>query len=394
MKPTRTGDQNLVKQINKSIVFRAIQNKAPISRAQISKETRLNKATVSTMVLELINEDFVCEIGEGQSSGGRKPVMLYFNSHAGYSIGIDLGVDYILGILTDLSGNIIEKTTAKLSNTDSSLVITQIKSVIESLIKKAPESPYGIVGIGIAVPGLVGSKGDILFAPNLQWENVDIKKTIEEHFKVPTTVENEANCGSHGEKLYGAGKNIANQVYISIGAGIGTGIIINNHQYKGVSGISGELGHMTIDVNGSKCSCGNRGCWELYASEKYLIKSIKLDELPAKDNDDYFNGILKSAKMGDPKVLKLLHSLGENIGVGIVNIINTFNPEVVIIGNRIAHLENWISNPIDRTLEERLASYHKFKTEIRYTHLDTYSTSLGAASFALANFFSDKKINE
>lgn len=394
MKSTQIASHNLVKQINKSIVFKAIKNKGPVSRAQISKETGLNKATVSTMVSELLEASFIHEIGEGQSSGGRKPVMLYFNHHAGYSIGIDLGVNYILGILTDLGGNRIEKTVIKLQTTELNDVIDQMNSVIESLIKKAPKSPYGVVGIGIGVPGQIDQDDNILFAPNLKWSNVNFKKIIEDKFRIATKIENEANAGAHGEKLHGAGKNITNQIYISIGIGIGTGIIINNQLYKGSSGISGEMGHFTIDANGRKCSCGSRGCWELYASEGALLTAAKKAKIAKNNQSTDLDFILKEAKEGTPAVLQLLNTLGENIGIGIVNIINTFNPGVVIIGNRMAQFKNWIVNPIERMLDERLSIYHKANTEIRFSVLGNDSIALGVNSFAISNFFSKHKIHE
>src|SRR5699024_5987567 len=193
MKSTQTASHKLVKQINKSIVFEAIKTKGPISRAQISKETGLNKATVSTMVSELIKASFVDEIGEGKSSGGRKPVMLYFNQHAGYSIGIDLGVNYILAVLTYLDGNKVKDRVRKLESTKINKVMDLLNQMIDSFIKKAPESPYGIIGIGIGVPAQIDRKGTILFAPNLKWKNVDLKQKIEDRFQIPTVVENEAN---------------------------------------------------------------------------------------------------------------------------------------------------------------------------------------------------------
>ncbi|MEK4802980.1 ROK family protein [Oceanobacillus sp. FSL K6-0118] len=394
MKSLRTGDQNLVKQINKSIVFNTIKNKGPLSRSQISKETGLNKATVSTMVTELVKESFVHEIGEGQSSGGRKPVMLFFNQHAGYSIGIDLGVNYILGILTDLSGNIVYKETINFISIETDEIIKEIHSIIELLIKKSPESTYGIVGIGIGVPAQINKYGKVLFAPNLKWKNVILKEMIEDYFHIPTKIENEANAGSHGEKLYGAGKNISNQVYVSIGIGIGTGIVINNQLYKGATGISGEMGHSTIDSNGRKCSCGNRGCWELYASEKALLNAAQEQRIFDNSRIIDLDFLLDQAKQGNPKVIQLLNTLGENIGIGIINIINTFDPEIVIIGNRIAQFKNWIKNPIERILDERLSIFHKSKTEIRFSVLGNYSTALGANSFAITDFLSKMKITE
>lgn len=390
MKAVRTGSQNLVKEINKSIVFKTIKNKGPVSRAQVSKETGLNKATVSTMVSELIKESFVDEIGEGQSSGGRKPVMLYFNHRAGYSIGIDLGVNYLLGVLTDLSGNMIEKRLDKLETTAFQDVIEKIYLLIEWLMGKAPDSPYGIVGIGIGVPGQVDQDDTILFAPNLKWTNVNLKQLIEDKYHIPTRIENEANAGAHGEQLYGAGKNILNQVYISIGIGIGTGIIIKGDLYKGASGISGEMGHFTIDANGKKCSCGSRGCWELYASESALLAQASRLTIATNDMDVDF--LLEEARKGNTEVVQILTRLGENIGIGITNIINTFNPEVIIIGNRIAQFKNWITNPIEHILDERLSIYHKANTEIRFSELRNNSTALGANSFSIASFFENRKI--
>ncbi|QGQ48227.1 ROK family protein [Metabacillus sediminilitoris] len=390
MKTLQTGDQNLVKQINKSIVFTYIGKNGPVSRAQISKDTGLNKATVSTMVSELITDSFVYEIGAGQSSGGRKPVLLYFNNLAGYSIGIDLGVNYLLGVLTDLSGNIIEEMNIPLKETDFEYVMNEICSIIEALIKSVPESPYGIVGIGIGVPGMIDRDENILFAPNLKWRQIDLKQIIENKFNIPTKVENEANTGCYGEQLYGAGKNIANLIYLSIGIGIGGGIIINNTLYTGTSGISGEMGHLTIESNGKKCPCGNSGCWELYASESALLEESKL--AGSIDGDISIDTILNEARKGNRKVLQLLNNIGEHIGIGLTNIINTFNPEMIIIGNRMALLENWITNPINRILTERLSTYHRSNTNIRFSSLGTYSSALGASSFSIAKFLSDQKL--
>ncbi|MBP1969321.1 putative NBD/HSP70 family sugar kinase [Virgibacillus natechei] len=392
MKTIQTGDQNLIKQINKSVVFKLIEEKGPVSRAHISKSTGLNKATVSTMVAELINDSFVYEITSDQSSGGRKPVMLYFNNHAGYTIGIDLGVNYILGVLTDLKGNIIGEINRDLHDIEFDYVIENLTSVIELLLKKAPESTYGVVGISIGVPGNVDKEDTILFAPNLKWKQVDLKQVMEDRFHIPTTIENEANAGSHGERLYGAGKNVPNLIYVSIGVGIGTGIIINHNLYTGASGISGEMGHFTIEANGKKCSCGSRGCWELYASESALFIDAKTHDLLNDENEIDLGYLISEAQMGNTDVLQMLNKLGENIGIGLTNIINIFNPEIIVIGNRIAQFENWIANPIDHVLEERLSTYHNENTEIRFSKLGKRSSAIGAATFSTSKFLSDKRL--
>lgn len=387
MRTTQTASNALIKKINKSIVFETIKLKGPISRAEIAKQRGLNKATVSKMVTELIKESFIKEIGEGQSSGGRKPIMLHFNQNAGYSIGIDLGVNYITGILTDLNGNIVERTQVNLCSTNFLKVLRSINKVIETLKNNSPLSPYGIVGIGIGVPGQINQNGDILFAPNLNWRHINLKEKIEKKHLIPVEIVNEANAGAHGEHILGVGRNIKNQIYISIGIGIGTGIIINHNLYEGSFGTSGEMGHFSINVEGRKCPCGSKGCWELYASEGALLDSaLKTNIIDNKQSFD-LNVLLAEARMGNSAVLKILEELGENIGYGLVNIINTFDPEIITIGNRIVQFQHWIAPPITKVVQERVSNYSKLNTGIRFSILKDNAVTLGVNLFTISSFF-------
>ncbi|MFD1385303.1 ROK family protein [Oceanobacillus oncorhynchi subsp. oncorhynchi] len=394
MQKIQTGDQNFVKQMNKSIVFRSIKKNEPLSRSQISKITGLNKATVSTMVSEMLEESFVYEIESNQSSGGRKPVLLYFNNLAGFSVGIDLGVNYILGVLTDLNGHIVEEVTQTLTSIEYEDVKNNLVNIIKKLIKKAPESTYGVVGIGVGVPGNVDLDENILFAPNLKWKNVDLKAELQNELHIPVEIQNEANCGVHGEHLYGRGKNVSDLVYISIGVGIGTGIIIKNNLYTGTSGISGEMGHVTLNANGPKCRCGNHGCWELYASEQALLEHVKKQKVLSGSNDISLEKLVAEAKTGNKEVLQILNTLGEYIGIGLTTVINTFNPEMVIIGNRISQFSRWLTNPVNHVLQDRLSYYHNENTEIKFSALGRYSSALGATSIAISHFLSEQKLEK
>ncbi|WP_342027748.1 ROK family protein [Lihuaxuella thermophila] len=356
----------------------------------------MNKATVSTLVGELIEENLVYEIGPGKSSGGRRPVMLLFNKLAGYAIGVDLGVNYILTVLTDLQGNIVGEETCELHNRSLDEVIPLLKKSIQSVSNQTPKCTYGIVGIGIGVPGLVDDKGLVLFAPNLGWKNVNLKEMIATEFNTPVIIDNEANAGAYGEKLFGVGKGISNLVYVSAGIGIGTGIILNNELYRGRSGFSGEIGHLIIEVNGKKCSCGNKGCWELYASERALVEEatslLSGNSGLGKEEID-LSYLVKLANQGKPEVIRLFNQIGEYLGIGITNIINTFNPEMIIIGNRLTMAEPWISNPIHRVVENRSLPYHRKDLRIEFSNLSVYSSALGAASLAVSSFFSGDEVS-
>ena len=395
----RTGDQFWVKQINKGIVLNTIKRLSPISRAQVSEQTGLNKGTVSNLVSELIQSQLVTEIGQGESSGGRKPVMLLFNQQAGYAIGVDLGVHAVLAVLTDLNGNKVQELTlVPAEKSDEALLHTLIQS-IRSLIEQAPKSPYGIVGIGIGVPGIVDEAGTIIDAPNLGWKDVPLKQMISAEFHLHVAVDNEANAGALGELHFGAGQQLASLVYLSVSTGIGAGIILNHELYRGASGFSGEVGHMTININGKACSCGNQGCWELYASEKALLEQAHAiphlhEQLSRVESaTEQLELLMHLAEKNEPDARELFRQIGEYLGVGIISLANAFNPERIIIGNRMADADKWLSPSILKTVEKRLFSYSHQQQNIVFSTLGLHAVALGAGYFAISHFFEDFQVS-
>jgi len=409
-----------MKKLNKSIILDTIIEASPVSRAAISEKTGLNKATVSNLVTELIASELVYETGPGASSGGRKPVMLLFNDKAGYAVGIDLGVNYILTVVTDLKGSIVKERRIPLREQDLNVdyALEQLADAIRWALTSIPESPYGIVGVGIGVPGLVNSEGIILSAPNLKWHNLDIRSSIESMFQLPVTVDNEANTGALGEKAYGAYGSAKDMIYVSAGIGIGVGIIVNNVIYRGFSGFSGEMGHMTIHMDGLLCSCGNRGCWELYASEHALLSqaaaylresgtgTVNLplaeaqhepvdaegpDRIADGQSELTLDSLIHMANQGDSRIVELFQRVGTYLGIGIANVINTFNPELVVIGNRLALIKPWIESSMLNCVEQRSLPYHHKRVHIEFSNLGMKSAAVGAASLAIQAFFAQSK---
>jgi predicted NBD/HSP70 family sugar kinase len=385
-----TGDQHLVKRINKSIVLEKIKQDSPLSRADISERTGLNKGTVSSLVAELMDDGLVLEIGTGQSSGGRKPVLLLFNNKAGYAVGVDLAVGELRTALTDLTGNIVFERTTPLRSLEAADVIEALLNEVERSIQAAPSSPHGIVGIGVAVPGIVNDEGIVLFAPNLNWSQVDIGTPLKDRFRVPVIVDNEANAGAVGEKQYGRGQSLSDLIYVSVGAGIGVGIILGGSLYRGMTGFSGETGHTTIEMDGKLCRCGNRGCWELYASEQALLEEAARLSLPSHDMDS----LLQLADEGVPEAIQLFERIGAYLAVGMTNMIHTFNPKSVIIGNRFAGAGRWLELPVQREVDRRTLSFHRSGLELMFSELGSRSAVLGAAYLVISSFFSGAKVVE
>lgn len=379
---TTTGDQALIKRMNTAIVLEAILRAEPLSRARISEITGLNKATVSSLVQDLIDNRLVREIGTGVSSGGRKPVLLEFIASAGYAVGVDIGVNYLRGVLTDLRGAIVAEKKLPLAAQNADEVFGVLRPFIQELMETAPDSPFGIVGIGVGVPGLVDRGGTVLYAPNMDWRDVPLKDALGRTFGVPVMIDNEANVGALGEQKFGAGRGIANMVYVSVGIGIGTGLILQRSLYKGASGFSGELGHLSVEAHGKPCRCGNRGCWELYASEQALLDQAAEAGLP-RDLD----ALLAAAEAGDAKVRAMLEGIGEYLGVGISNIVNVFNPNAVVIGNRMSRAQPWIEAAVQRTVEQRALGFHLKGVHLLYAELGDRSAVMGAAELAISAFF-------
>nr|WP_209437870.1 ROK family transcriptional regulator [Mesobacillus selenatarsenatis] len=356
-----------------------IIEKETISRADIANVTGLNKTTVSSLVTELLEDELIYESGPGISSGGRRPVILHFNRNTGYAIGVDIGVNYVLAVLTDLKGKIIVEKSQNVNRTSYSSIISTVQTMIQSLMDEMPNSRYGIVGIGVGVPGIVNKEGSVLLAPNLGWTNIQLKEDLEKTFNVPIIIENEANAGAVGEQQFGAGLDYENILYVSAGIGIGVGIILNKELYQGKSGFSGEMGHMIIELNGKRCNCGSRGCWEAYASENALLEM-------AGENIDSLESLIEQAKNGEKTAIELFEKIGQYLGFGINNIINTFNPDQVIIGNRLASIREWIEEPILSTIENHTLVYHQKEMKLEFSKLGKYSTALGVSAFVVDHF--------
>lgn len=383
----KTWNHHVVKEGNKSLVLKKIINHSPISRAAVAQEVGLNKGTVSSLVNDLLEDHLIYESGPGKSSGGRRPVMLLFNEKAGFSVGIDIGVNYLLGVLTDLNGNICIEKEVTFKNLSYEEIEKQLFNTIDYLMDSAPQSPHGIIGIGVGVPGIVDNNGEILLAPNLNWKNLNLKLILENKYQLPIIIENEANAGAYGEKRFGAGKDSEHVIYVSAGIGIGVGLILNGALYKGSNGFSGELGHMTIQVNGPTCRCGNKGCWELFASEQALLTAAEKMNLTSQTGKELeLSDLLTLAEQGDQRVIALFEQAGDYLGVGINNIINGFNPQQVIIGNRMASSSKWLHKTLTDRVSNQALWFQQNDLTICFSELSTFSSALGAAAFSIENF--------
>ena len=390
------GSLKLMKKINKSIILDTIRIYDSISRAEISQKTNLSPTTVSTLTEDLIKEEYIKEIGEGKSRGGRRPILLKFNSNAHFIMGVKLDAKRITLALTNLKLSIINKARKTIKNTDENWVTRQIIDLVRRIARESSVQLEKIIGIGVGTIGMVDTeKGIVEEAINIGWENIPLRDLIKEELdNIPVYIDNVANLAALGEKRAGIAKKAKNLVYIHLGGGIGAGIILNGEIYEGSNGSAGEIGHTTVEPNGPRCKCGNRGCLENFASGRAIAsraisgllagRKTLINEITEGSIDKVTAEVVaEAAKEGDEFALEIWRETAEYLGIAIANLINVYNPEMIIIGGGVAQAGNFLFEPLKRVVEERALPRATKIVKIVPSELQDDASLIGAAALAM-----------
>jgi len=345
----RTGDQALVRELNRSIVLERLWVASPLSRADLAAATGLNKTTISNLVDEMIAAGFVREIGRNASAGGRPGVLLEFDPDAGWIIGAEIGVGHLSVVLANLRADIAWRGQMQFDLTDGlETVIEKLIGLLRQARQHSQRSRRRLMGAGITVPGLVDvSSGELIFEPNMGWRDVPLRQLLHARLHLPVQVDNDANAAALAERYFGVARDVETFAYVVANIGLGAGLVMGGQLYPGVSGYAGEAGHTTIDPDGPLCRCGNRGCWERLASQRSLIervsaalqagKSSRLLEAGVDGRQPLaLEAILQAARQGDAVARQALVETGTYLGIGIANLVNLLNPTLVAFGGSLS----------------------------------------------------------
>ncbi|AXI10518.1 sugar kinase [Oceanobacillus zhaokaii] len=388
----RHGSFQLMKSVNKTNILNKIRNSEPISRAQIAKETNLTPPTVSSIVKELIEENLVTESKLGESNGGRKPTMLHINSSAFYVIGVDAGPETVECVLTDLAGEVFNRTSSKLAlPVTNDQFIAILKENINKLFQSSAIDKEKVFGIGVAMHGVVDVEtGTSLIAPNLNLRNIPIKDELEQEFNLPIKVENDARAMALGESWFGGHGELDSMVAVNIGRGVGSGFVIDGKLYHGAQDIAGEIGHMAIDIHGETCECGNRGCLQTFTSGAAIARRAS-EQLSNDSSSGELTGkeVFELAQNGELAAIKILQETGEIIGIGLTNLIHLINPSKIVLGGGVMKSERFILPAIEQTIEQRALTPEAKGTVVVMTSLGEDATLLGAVSLFLVELFAE-----
>lgn len=324
----KIGSKELIRDINSQSVLETIIEKAPISRAALSKDLGLTKATISSIVQELINKDLVVEIGSGETSIGRKPTMLTLNQLAGYSMCIDLCVDHLEFLVTDLLGNAVERDSVHFHCSSDHIILDEIFQYLDQFLLNCKKTTYGLIGITLAVHGVV-DQNKIVFTPYYDLSSYHFEEELKERYQTPVYLYNEANLAVLGENTFST--HVENIAYVGVHSGIGLGMILNNKLYAGCNGYAGEFGHTIIELDGRPCPCGNKGCLEQYGSQRALLKDLaerkKLEKVTFQQFAEWF-------QKKDEDAIEIAHQFVKIMAAGINNLLNLYNPEIIILNSQ------------------------------------------------------------
>lgn len=401
------GSFQLMKSINRTLILNTIRKEGLISRAEIAKNIKLTPPTVTNLVNELLEANLVKESEMGVSKGGRKPILLSINATGFYVIGVDVGVHKLRVVIADINANIIEEGIVPLlKGINKEQLIQIIKESINDIINLSKLTKTKIIGVGVGMHGIVDYKQGIsIFAPNLNLRNIPIKEEIEREFQLPVKVENDAKVLALGEKWFGYGLDVENMVCLNVGIGVGAGIIFNDKLFHGLNGIAGEIGHTVLDLDGPKCACGNYGCLQtLCAGEavrNYAIKEILLGresmilELVKGEKDKIVGEIIHQAALaGDTLALEVLGKSGMYLGIGISNLINILNPELVVLSGGVTKAGSFILDPVKEEVRKRVLTDEAKQTKIVISKLGDRGTVIGAVTLVLSELFIPERAND
>jgi len=381
------------------------------SRLELAKQAELSPSSITAIVQRLIRKGLVVESEPAASQLGRKPIPLKIRSDAAYLVGVDLGSFNLRIVITDVNGETVFKSQARTEmKVGRQRVLEKTFLSIHQAIRESNIPQELIKGIGIAHSGVIDSEAGVVLSyprPGLmsEWRNVPLREFFENEFDLPCLLEDSVRTSTIAEKCFGAGKDLKDFIYIDVGMGIGAGIFLDGKIYRGAGGRAGEFGHVTVNESGPLCSCGNTGCLETVASCGAIIQNVRaaiergidsrIRELTGGDFDKVnIELIAEAAAEDDSLAYRVLQRSASYIGVGLANLVNLFNPRVMIFGGALfREIPQLIADPLRRIIKQRALEKSAQEVQLAVSTLGSEASALGAARLIAERIVGDLYLN-
>lgn len=382
LKNARTARLATIRNINRQIVLNYVREREPISRAEIARETALQRSTVSAIVDDLQADGLIEEVGEGESTGGRPPTLLRLRSAGAIAIGVAITPTTTFLATSDLAGRVLKQKEFA-TDFDYDRTLDEVTESIEEILK---HNAGTIEGIGISLPGLIDpATGNAIYVPYFKWRDVPIAHQVSSAVGLPVTIDNDANAVALAELWFGRPEVSGARDFILVLAaeGVGTGIVFDGQVYRGERGAAGEFGHMIIGTHAPvPCSCGNRDCWEAFSSERATVARYQ-SFVGSGSPDITFSEIVDKALAREANAERSLREMALCLGIGISNLVVGFSPEAVVVGGQITRAWRLIEHDLCTTIEHSVRRGLP-SARILPSTLGENPTTMGALSLILA----------
>jgi glucokinase-like ROK family protein len=367
-----------------------------ISRAELSRQLGLSRPAIGSIIKELLELQIIRESSHTSSTGGRSAVLLEINPDCAIVAGVDIGATHLGLILTDYAAQLLNTKEIPFDiNQGPENCLQQVDCALREFLMENDTSIHDLKAIGVGVPGPVAMRAGGVVSPPIMpgWDHFPILHHLEELWQIPITLNNDAELGALGEWAYGAGRSECFLLYVKVGYGIGAGLLINGHIYRGATGAAGEIGHITLQENGPMCTCGNRGCLEAMAGGRSIVSQVltaikmnqrtQLSTIPADELTALH--IAEAARQGDLLAQEIVSQAGKYIGIALASLVNVLNPGMIIIGGGIALMGDLFIEPIRQAAIKRSLPASAQGIRITAAYLGNRSSGLGAVSQAISS---------
>ncbi len=400
-------------EMNRNLVLNVLRTGAA-SRAEVVRQTGLSPATVSLIVSELVESGLVNEVGQGKSSGGRPPVVLRLDDERNNVVGVKLMRQGISVAVTDLRSEVLYSELAPLTlgrsrrreaagsqggfdgqTVGPGPVLESVSVAIERSVARAGLGLDQVVGVGIGLAGLVQpGTGVCRYSPPFGWENVAVAAPISDRLRRPVLVDNDVNTLTVAEQWFGRGQGVDNFIVVTVGEGVGAGIVVDGKLYRGAGGAAGEIGHIPLADQPAPCRCGNSGCLEALSSDdavrRYVAEALERGEQSAlAGKDDLSMAALRhAAEAGDRVAIEALEKAGRMLGLGIAGLVNTLDPRLVILSGEGTQAGSLRSDAALAVMRQRSFAGIGRKVDFVVDSTDDVAWARGAACIVLGELFS------
>ncbi|HKP83533.1 MAG TPA: ROK family transcriptional regulator [Pyrinomonadaceae bacterium] len=355
--------------INRRIVLNLIRTHQPISRADLARHSGLQRSTVSVIAEQLIRDRWIKEGANGHTPRGRRPQLLHLNKERVGIIGINIRPITTTLALADLDANFLAQDSLA-TPSDPKQFVAELLPRVRKLMRARPE--LTCEGIGVSLPGRVDlASKQLVFAPNLGWKDFDLKTPLEKATRLPVELENAANSCALSEICFGRrAEGLRNLIVVTVSEGIGCGLILNHQLVQGSTGTAGEFGHATLIQDGLECSCGNRGCWEMYASNTAAIRHYTKSTAPTRptkratetEKTISFEHLLRLADQRDAKAVESLQQMAKYLGMGMAPLVTGLAPDMIVIVGEVTRAWREVGPIIRETIKQQ--SFTRAETQI------------------------------